>query len=389
MGGVDNRGSHCRGAGGRGGVEGLAAPGLVGHARSWGGAVCAWLGALLLLSSPALATRSNEKAIWGPTTRNGVSEFPLYHAMGVGIYEAGLNWSAVAPSHPVNARNPADPAYHWPADIDYALSQASRYHMRVLLEVFDTPRWANGGHPSNYVPRHVRDLTDFVIAAARRYPKVRLWMVWGEPSRRPNFMPLKPARPSERKLTRAQAWAPRRYAQMLDASYGALKAANRRNVIIGGDTYTTGDIDTSQWIRYMRLPNGRPPRLDLYGHNPFSFRDPDLSNPPSPHGEVDFSDLGRLSRLVDQNLAAHGHHIRLFLSEWTIPTAPDSEFNIYVDPKVQAKWIKDAWQIVRRSSFIYALGWIHVYDDPPGGSQGGLFFHNGNPKPGYYAWKAG
>jgi hypothetical protein len=176
---------------------------------------------------------------------------------------------------------------------------------------------------------------------------------------------------------------------MLDASYAALKAVNPSNLVIGGNTYTTGDIDTSQWIRYMRLPNGKAPRLDLYGHNPFSFRDPRLSNPPSPDGEVDFSDLGRLSKLVDQNLAPRGRDIKLFLSEWTIPTAPDSEFNIYVDPGVQAKWIRDAWRIVRRSSFIYALGWIHVYDDAPGGSQGGLLYHDGKPKPGYFAWKAG
>ena len=182
---------------------------------------------------------------------------------------------------------------------------------------------------------------------------------------------------------------------MLDASYAALKAVSRRNLVIGGNTYTTGDIDTSQWIENLRLPNGRPPRMDLYGHNPFSFRAPNLANPPSPDGEVDFSDLGRLSRLVDRNLAPRGHHIRLFLSEWTIPTAPDaahchdSEFNICTTPKVQAQWITDAWRIVRHHSFIYALGWIHVYDDPPGGSLGGLLYYHGHPKPGFYAFKAG
>ena len=54
-----------------------------------------------------------------------------------------------------------------------------------------------------------------------------------------------------------------------------------------------------------------------------------------------------------------------------------------------AQWIADAWQIVRNSRFIYALGWIHLTDDPPGGTNGGLFYANGQPKPGYYAFKAG
>ena len=357
--------------------------------------IVAALAAVLVLPAGAHAARSDAKAIWGPLTRNGLSQFTLYHDLGVGIYEMQLSWPAVAPTRPRHPRDPNDPAYKWPPTIADALQQASVYHMRVLLMGIGTPGWANGGRAANHVPRRVSDLADFFTAAARRYPAVHLWMVWGEPSRRANFRPLTPASPRQRRLTRAQARAPHRYAQMLDASYAALKAVSRRNLVIGGNTYTTGDIDTSQWIQNLRLPNGRPPRMDLYGHNPFSFRAPNLANPPSPDGEVDFSDLGRLSRLVDRNLAPRHHRIRLFLSEWTIPTASDaadchdSEFNICTTPKVQAQWITDAWRIVRHHSFIYALGWIHVYDDPPGGSQGGLLDSQGRPKPGFYAFKAG
>jgi hypothetical protein len=215
-------------------------------------------------------------------------------------------------------------------------------------------------------------------------------MIWGEPSRKPAFGIVQAAPATATTLTPAQARAPHVYAQLLDASYGALKRVSARNLVIGGNTYTTGDISTGLWIRYLRLPNGRPPRMDLYGHNPFSWRAPNLSNPPSPDGEMDFSDLGRLSRLVNRQLAPRHHQIKLFLSEWTIPTGPnDPEFNYWVDPDVQAQWITDAWRIVNRSSFIYALGWIHVSDGPPGGTMGGLLTHQGNPKPGYAAFKAG
>ncbi len=346
--------------------------------------------ALALLASPAYGARSDAKAIWGPVTRDGRSLFPLYHNLGVGIYQAQLIWRAIAPTRPRNSRDPNDPAYHWSAQLDYALQQAGIYHMRVLLQAITTPAWANGGRPSDYAPSRAADLADFFTAAARRYPLVHLWMVWGEPTRSSNFKPLTPAPPLARTLTAAQASAPHRYARMLDASYGALKRVSRRNLVIGGDTYTTGAISTRQWIQNMRLPNGRAPRMDLYGHNPFSFRAPDLANPPSPDGEVDFSDLGRLSRLVDRNLAPRHHHIRLFLSEWSIPTARDNEFNIYTTPAVQAQWITDAWKIVRSSPFIYALGWIHIYDGPAGvGSQGGLLYRQGKPKPGYYAFRAG
>ena len=67
-----------------------------------------------------------------------------------------LNWAAVAPNRPRNPRDPRDPAYKWSADVDYALRQAARYHMRVLLQVSQTPGWANGGRAANYPPPHLR-----------------------------------------------------------------------------------------------------------------------------------------------------------------------------------------------------------------------------------------
>jgi hypothetical protein len=346
----------------------------------------------LIASAPALAARSDAKAIWGPVSIAGRSQFPRYHNLGVGIFEMSLNWSTVAPTAPADARDPSDPVYRWPPTISYAIQHALRYHMRVMLQVVFAPGWANGGQPRNFPPIDPGAFADFITAAARRYPLVHLWMIWGEPNRVPLFGIDVPADPNASELTPAQAVAPHVYAQILDASYAALKGVSERNVVIGGNTYTTGDISTEQWIENLRLPNGQPPRMDMYGHDPFSWRPPDLSNPPSPDGEVDFSDLGRLEQLVNSNLAPPGHQIKLFLSEWTIPTAPnDAEFNYYVPPAAQAQWITDAWRIVRSSSFIYALGWIHVRDDPPGASSssGGLLDDQGNPKPGYFAFQAG
>jgi hypothetical protein len=349
--------------------------------------------ALIFAAAPAaaLAARSDQKAIWGPVTVGGRSQFPAYHRLGVGIFEMDVNWAAAAPTPPRNASDPADPAYQWPADIDYAIQQASRYHMQVVLQAFGTPAWANGGRAPNYPPTSVRAFAEFLTASARRYPSVRLWMIWGEPDRRGNFAIDERVPRDARRLSPSQARAPHTYAQMLDAGYAALKRVSDRNLVIGGDTFTWGDIPVRLWIENLRLPNGRPPRMDLYGHNPFSYRSPNLAKPRSPGGAFDFSDLGRLSRLVDRNLAPAHHRIKLFLSEWTIATSPlDSEFGFYVTYGVQARWIRDAWGIVRSSSFIYALGWIHFQDDPPGhGSSGGLLNYLGHPKPGYYAFKNG
>jgi hypothetical protein len=326
--------------------------------------------------------------MWGPSIRNGVSVFPTFKDLGVRIYEDDLHWDLVARRRPRNARSPSDPAYVWPAEVTSAVDKAGRYGMQVALEIIGSPRWANGGKPAIWAPRRMRDYANFAIAAARRYPSVHLWMIWGEPSRSHNFHPLTPARPFA-PLTARQKIAPHLYSRMLDAAYVALKSVSRANLVIGGMTDSAANISTPQWIENMRLPNGRPPRLDLYGHNPFSVRAPNLTNPPSPAQQIDFSDLARLTALVDNNLGRPRNPTpRLFLSEWTIPTAVDKEFNFYVDPQLQARWISDGLRVAQQLPNVYAVGWIHLYDEPPQ-SAGGLITASGVNKPGYFAWRAG
>jgi hypothetical protein len=344
-------------------------------------------------AAPAQARYSAKKAFWGPGIVNGVSQFPRYRELGVGIYEQSLLWADVAPTRPAHPRDPRDPAYRWPEGLAEALAEANRYRMRVAIQIFGAPRWANGGHDQTWAPQNARDFADFAYAASRRYRSVHLWMVWGEPSKLLNFKPLTPARLGAARLTPAQASAPRRYARLLDAAYGALKRANLKNRVIGGMTFTSGAISAWQWIRYMRLPNGRPPRLDLYGHNPITWRAPSWRSPPSCCGLSDFNDLPRLGRAVDRNLG-RGRRVPFFLSEFFLPTAPDSELNIWVDPPVQAAWIREALKLVRRSSRIFAFGWIHLYDDPPSRdgsrvSHSGLLHSDGSPKPGYFAFSDG
>lgn len=331
------------------------------------------------------ASNAFSKAVWGPVYRAGVNQFPLYHRLGASIYEIALRWDLAAPTRPRHPTDPADPAYRWPSEIDQAVAQAGRFHMRLLIQIIDAPPWANGGHRDpSWAPRRPGAFAAFAAAAARRYRSVHLWMIWGEPTKPGNFKPLAAARPGAR-LNRAQRRAPHLYAALLDAAYGALKRQSTGNLVIGGSTYTTGALDTQQWIQNLRLPNGRPPRMDMYAHNPFSSRPPSFGASPSPFGEVQFSDLPELSRWIDRYLHPG---LRIFLSEWTIPTHPDEQFNFWVRPDVAARWITKALRLARHWHRIYALGWINVYDDPPL-SYGGLLTSAGVPKPGFKAFAMG
>jgi hypothetical protein len=348
-------------------------------------AVCVAVVGLIAATFAPASSSAFTKAIWGAVYRNGVNQFPLYHKLGVGIYEMDLEWDAVAPTQPMQPTNPSDPAYHWPAPISQAIALARTYHMRVLLQIDNAPPWANGGHQGiGWAPRNPADYAAFAAAAARRYPSVHLWMVWGEPVRQSSFMPFVAAQPGA-PLDAAERAAPHLYARILDATYGALKHISRSNLVIGGSTYTTGIDDPQQWIENLKLPDGKPPRMDMYAHNPFSYESPNFDEPPSPDGEVQFSDLHELAGWVNRYL---GHHIPLFLSEFTIPTAPDLQFNFYVSPRLAAKWVSLALREARAWHDIYALGWVNVYDAPPT-SYGGLLTASGVPKPDFVAFEHG
>jgi hypothetical protein len=354
------------------------------HQHGRRAAIVALLAALSMLLAPAGASAFS-KAIWGSLTYNGISQFPLYRQLGVKIYQTTLSWAQVAPRRPSRPTNPNDPAYHWPTDISLAVIQAQAFHMRVLLQIDGAPSWANGGHTNSaWAPRKPQDFANFATASAKRYPAVKLWMIWGEPTRKGNFYPIKMALPGET-LSGAQLTAPHRYAQMLDAAYGALKAVRSSNVVIGGSTYTTGVVDPLQWIANLKLPNGRPPRMDMYAHNPFTYQQPSFTAAASPFDEVQFSDLHELAGWIDKYLR---RGLALFLSEFTIPTAADAEFNFYVDPAVAGQWVADILHLSRSYQRIYALGWVNVYDAPPR-SYGGLLTQSGQPKPSFYAFEHG
>lgn len=112
--------------------------------------------ALLLLVAPSGA-QAFSMAIWGQVSRNGVNQFPLYHELGGSIYEADLDWASVALARPHQPTNPRDPAYHWPVEVQQAITQARRFHIRVMLQIIFTPPWANRRQAPNHPPVNPAD----------------------------------------------------------------------------------------------------------------------------------------------------------------------------------------------------------------------------------------
>lgn len=334
---------------------------------------------MVVAAHPSTPAEAALKAIWGPLTLpDGSSAFPVYARLGVEVRQQQLKWREVAPSRPAHPRNPADPAYRWPKSVDLAVAEGDRYGIRTAVMLRDTPDWANGNRGPQWVPRRVGDYADFAIAAARRYRTVRHWMIWGEPSRGDTFKPM----PANAKR------GPRAYARLLDRAYGALKGVRRSNVVIGGMTWTGGVVSPVKFIRWMRLPNGRRPRLDWYGHNPFSARFPRLSRSPYAPGIRDFSDIDSLYGQLRREYPRPAP--RLWLSEFSVSARRSNRaFAFHVSEREQARWLRAACRIASRQRYVAGLGWYTLLDEPeaPGSLTSGLLDSRGRPKPAYAAYR--
>ncbi len=341
---------------------------------------------------PGSAPQTIKKAVWGPPTSfRGRSLFPRYRHLGIGLFQVQARWDQIAPERrPADPTDPEDPAYVWPEYLTAAIEEAHAYGMEVQVMLIGAPPWSNGNLSWRSPPGDPGDYADFARAAERRYPGVDLWMIWGEPNRSPNFDPVTPGPRSGRgPLNEAQARAPRLYAQLLDAAYGALKDEDPENLVIGGNTFTAGGyeaIRTYQWISYMKLPDGSRPRMDMWGHTPWGFSKPSFKDPPTPKGLVTFSDLKRLARKLDS--AFPGQRLKLFLSEWGVPIGRrDRDLRYRLGARQGKNWIRAALRITRRWQRIYTLGWIPPVDTER--NSVGFLDLQGRRKPAYKTYKAG
>jgi hypothetical protein len=318
-------------------------------------------------------------------SRGGRWVFPELRALRARVWVNALRWPQVARRRPRHPKSPRDPAYAWPKGLGSALVKARAFGIEPVLYVNDFPAWSNGGRDQTWAPRRPADYADFMAAAVKRYPQVRRWIVVAEPSHIINFQPQ--GGQGRR--------APRAYARLLDAAYGAMHAARRNVVVIGGNMHPSGlDDDKTTapdtFLRFMVLPNGRRPRLDMLGVNPYTERPLDMTLPYR-RGRVDFNDLDWLARQLDRYWPRR--RLQLFVEEFGWNTEHEARGWLYVvSREKQAADLPKAFSIAARFPRINTMCWYQLYDAPPlrDGSRwlnwtSGLRTSDGTKKP---SWEA-
>src|SRR4051794_22766823 len=287
---------------------------------------------LALVAFPAAsadAAVSTKKAIWGPVEIDSQSQFPVYRELGAGIYQTTLDWSQVASLEPLDATDVDDPSYEWPDEIDTAIAEANSAGLKVALTVTGTPDWS----------KQTSEFATFTRVAAKRYPGVHLWSIWDGPYK----------------------GGAGKYAQLLDGAYTSLKAASKSNQVIGGQSTNSS---VASWVSKLKLPNGKRPRMDLYGH--------DISGAKAPTKQS----LSALEKRVEPL----GKGIKLYLSP----------VHLTLSPIKQAAWIKAALKATKADQHVYTFGYQGLVDDsdvPP--TYKGLLDPDGIKKAAFTAFKNG
>jgi hypothetical protein len=294
----------------------------------------------------------------GRPIRGGRTIFPELRTLGTRVWTGGLSWAEVAATRPADPTSPDDPAYHWPASVRRAVSTARAYGIEPILNVSGFPSWSNGGRSAAWAPTRPQDFADFTAAAVREYPQVRRWIIISEPG---NFYHFQPQGGEGRT-------APHLYARLLDAAYGAMHAARRDVVVIGGgvhpyglnDQYTTAP-DT--FIANMVLPDGRRPRLDMFAINPYTERRLDLRLGKRPL-RVDFDDLDWLGKRLDRLWP--GRHLKIFIDEFGWNTEHEAlGWLYYVSRTKQAANLRKAYALAAKFGRVDTMCWFQLYDAPP------------------------
>ena len=169
---------------------------------------------------------------------------------GATVIRTTVDWSDAAPRRPSSPRSPFDSVYRLD-DVDDLARQSQLRGMELLITIWGTPEWANGGQEPNHAPERPDDLADFAQALADRYsrgdtPAIRrLLSAWNEPNLELFLAPQFDAQ--------GRSVAPAAYARIAEAIYDGVKRGNSEALVAIGETSARGRDDSS-----VRARTGEP-----------------------------------------------------------------------------------------------------------------------------------
>lgn len=325
---------------------------------------------------PSLRWRDDRLAVWDMAQQAGAS-----------IARTTVYWSRIAETKPTNGANPFDPAYRFD-DLDEFIRNAGLHGMEVMLTIWGTPQWANGGKGQNYAPTRMADLGNFARALATRYsgrfngyPFVRYYTVWNE-SNLGQFL-------SPQYDSKGKPVAPTIYARMFRAAYAGLKAGNKNSLVGIGETSArgrdkflgrAGTQETESPGKFAELLSKQKPALkfDAWSHHPYptSINGKPLQNVRWPN--VTLAQMPRFESSVE---AWFKRSIPFWITEYGHETKPEEPKGVTYAQ--QSAYLRQALTIAAKDPKVAMFIWFIERDDPTSAWQSGLLTRDGVKKPSF------
>ncbi|HEX3455032.1 MAG TPA: cellulase family glycosylhydrolase [Gaiellaceae bacterium] len=353
---------------------------------------------LLALAVPAAATSADRMLVgfqddpsfrWLDTRDTNLTDAAQ---TGASIVRTTVYWDRIAPTRPTNATDPFDPAYQF-TDLDDFVRQATMRGMTVMLAVWSTPGWANGGKGANYSPTHLSDYQNFMRALAARYsgrypgyPFVGYYSVWNEPNLGQFLSPTyDPSGKPE---------SPFLYAGLVRSGYAGVKAGNSRALVAIGETSPRGRLKatTQSGVQQTMAPglfaqvlSTAKPRVkfDAWAHHPYS----DVGATPTQRVRYPNVNLVQIPTFeTNLNKFFHRSTTPIWVTEYGFQTKPGQPKG--VTPAQQAAYLKQAIAIATKYKYLQMFIWFIFRDGPTSLWHSGVLNQNASKKPSFAAFTA-
>jgi hypothetical protein len=307
------------------------------------------------------------------------------YAANTTIVRTLVTWADVAPTRPANAANPFDRAYRF-NDLDELVRNTQDRDMEVLITIWGTPKWANGGKTPNFLPTRLADLTAFSRAIASRYsgrfagyPFVRYFSIWNESNLQLFLAPQFDAK--------GKSIAPRNYARLAAAAYAGIKAGNSRAKVAIGSTSSAGrdkplagKSATHSPARFARLVAAANPRLkfDAWAQHPYPVPVNQKPTQLVRYPNVTLKSFPRFTRDLDKWFKRK--NVRIWITEYGHEVKSDGEPK-GISRAQQAAYAAQALALAKNDPRTDMFIWFVFRDHPTSTWQSGLRTRSGAAKP--------
>jgi hypothetical protein len=306
------------------------------------------------------------------------------------VVRTTVYWNRISPTRPANAANPFDSAYRWD-DLDDLVRSAQFRGMEVLLTIWGTPDWANGGKGANVAPANTSALTAFARALASRYsgryagfPYVKFFSIWNEPNLEQFLSPTF--------NSKGKPVAPYTYAKLYRAAYAGIKAGSSKAQVGIGETSPRGRDkpspgkvqDSIAPATFARLLSTVRPRVkfDAWAHHPYSL----LGQGPLQPARYPNVHVTQLPRFLKDLKKWYHHQVVMWVTEYGFETKPAEPRGVSLS--AQSSYAIQAINMAKRIPNVKMLIWFIFRDDPTSTWQSGLLSRNGTKKPAYSSFSA-